>query len=276
MTDVAAPFVETLRAFVDDVPADIVRAVATALVPVAPGAWRTIRQRAQGAVSHPGYRASVGQMIDRWQAEAPDQPPTSVALALETAAHCREHARGAEAAELVWTGPAGAYPMRRTAQALQQVIDEARHDLLVVSYAVYQVREIAEALVRAIDRAVAVRLVIESSRADGGRVTYDGLAAFGTDVAERAHIFRWPVENRPRDETGRHGALHVKCAVADESLLLLSSANLTHYALSLNMEMGILVRGGVLPRHVAAHFASLIDKGVIVRTTNRGLHAYPA
>ncbi len=63
----------------------------------------------------------------------------------------------------------------------------------------------------------------------------------------------------------RDGALHVKCAVGDASLLLLSSANLTHYALNLNMEMGILVRGGALPRRVAAHFMSLIDKGAIVR-----------
>lgn len=269
MTDVAAPFVETLRAFADDVPAEIVRAVAAALSSVAPGVWGTIRQRAQGAVGHPGYRAGVGQLVDRWQAEAPDQPPASVALALETAAQCRAHARTTEGAELVWTGPAGAYPMRRTAQALRQVIDEAEHDLLVVSYAVYQVQEIAEALVGAINRGVAVRLVIESPRADGGRVTYDGLAAFGADVAERAQIFRWPVEQRPRDNAGRHGALHVKCAVADGNLLLLSSANLTHYALNLNMEMGVLVRGGVLPRRVAVHFASLIAAGVLVQSSDR-------
>ena len=47
--------------------------------------------------------------------------------------------------------------------------------------------------------------------------------------------YRWPLERRPRDDEGRHGSLHAKCAVADRELLLISSANLTHYALSLNM-----------------------------------------
>jgi cardiolipin synthase A/B len=57
--------------------------------------------------------------------------------------------------------------------------------------------------------------------------------------------------------------MHAKCAVADEELLFISSANLTGYALALNMELGLLVRGGPLPAAVWTHFQRLIEGGVM-------------
>ena len=54
----------------------------------------------------------------------------------------------------------------------------------------------------------------------------------------------------------------------DGEWLFLSSANLPGYAFSLNMELGLLVRGGKLPHDVAAHFDSLISQ----RSVHRGLN----
>ena len=39
-------------------------------------------------------------------------------------------------------------------------------------------------------------------------------------------------------QSGKLGILHVKCVVGDGRWLFLSSANLTKYAFSLNMELG--------------------------------------
>lgn len=61
------------------------------------------------------------------------------------------------------------------------------------------------------------------------------------------------------------GILHVKCAVADGRWRLLSSANLTEYAFTVNMELGVLVTGGKLPRHVEENFDKLIQTRVLVR-----------
>jgi hypothetical protein len=48
------------------------------------------------------------------------------------------------------------------------VIDSARERLLVVSYAVYNVPRVGEALVRAADRGVSIGVVVESpDRAEG-------------------------------------------------------------------------------------------------------------
>jgi phosphatidylserine/phosphatidylglycerophosphate/cardiolipin synthase-like enzyme len=57
----------------------------------------------------------------------------------------------------------------------------------------------------------------------------------------------------------------VKCAVADGRSLFLSSANLTEYAFTINMELGLLVTGGPLPGQVEEQFDRLIGTGVLAR-----------
>jgi hypothetical protein len=54
-------------------------------------------------------------------------------------------------------------------------------------------------------------------------------------------------------------------AVADETAVLSSSANLTEFALALNMELGLLVRGGDLLSQVVDHLRRLIESGILTR-----------
>ena len=58
--------------------------------------------------------------------------------------------------------------------------------------------------------------------------------------------------------------MHVKAAVADDHTALVGSANLTGQALTHNMELGLLVEGGEVPRQLDAHFRSLIASKVLV------------
>jgi phosphatidylserine/phosphatidylglycerophosphate/cardiolipin synthase-like enzyme len=51
----------------------------------------------------------------------------------------------------------------------------------------------------------------------------------------------------------------VKCAVADGEWLFLSSANLTRQAFTINMELGMLLRGGTIPVRVEQQFERLIQ-----------------
>lgn len=52
-------------------------------------------------------------------------------------------------------------------------------------------------------------------------------------------------------------------AAADSRWLFLSSANLTEYAFTINMELGLLVTGGALPGQVEEQFDRLIGIGVL-------------
>jgi cardiolipin synthase A/B len=59
--------------------------------------------------------------------------------------------------------------------------------------------------------------------------------------------------------------LHAKVAIGDQEILYISSANLTDYAMNLNMEMGIMVFGGKLPAQAQEHFDELIENGILAK-----------
>lgn len=252
-----------------DLPGPVLVQVAQAIRTVAPGAWPTLLARAQQAAGAPRARNAVAGLITTWQQMNPTLAPESVALALEAAAMTAAQVQAAQRVEVVWTGPTSTLPLRRTAQAVQQVIDEADHDLIIVAFAVYDVPEIGQALIRAANRGVRLWLIIESPQESAGKVAYDGLAAFGSPVVERATVLRWPSAERPQDATGKHGSLHAKCAVADGAVAFVSSANLTHYALNLNMELGVIIRGGMIPQQVAEHWRQLVQANVLVQVNRR-------
>jgi phosphatidylserine/phosphatidylglycerophosphate/cardiolipin synthase-like enzyme len=174
--------------------------------------------------------------------------------------------RSGQAVELVWTGPeSGTSPFRGTEQAILQVLDSASRRIILVSYAVYNVPRIAESLVRAAGREVRITIVVESPDRLEGQNTYSTSKALGEEVAARSTVYIWPQAKRKQTADGRVGILHVKCAVADGRIMFLSSANLTEYAFSLNMELGILITGGEQPRRVEDHFDRLIQTGTLIR-----------
>jgi phosphatidylserine/phosphatidylglycerophosphate/cardiolipin synthase-like enzyme len=159
----------------------------------------------------------------------------------------------------------GVVPLRRTEQVVLQVINSACRRLLMVSYAVFNVPRICEALVRAVDRGVAINVVVESPDRIEGRKAYSTLAALGPAVAGCCGVYLWPIEERCHGDAGKPGLLHVKCAVADGRWMFLSSANLTEYAFSINMELGVLITGGITPGQVEAHFGKMIESGTLVK-----------
>ena len=247
-------------------PSSVIEAIADRLGQCLHDDWESLPRRVAQTVRGPHHRALVTTFLDRWRSAAPSVHPEAVALVLLTASMNETGHREGQSVELVWTGPeVGSGPLRRTEQAILQVIDSAERHILVVSYAVYNIPRIGEALVRAAGRGVCLTVVIEAPDPLAGKRSYDTLAALGPEVAARSSVYLWPHDRRPKDPSGRSGLLHVKCAASDERWLFLSSANLTEYAFTLNMELGLLVTGGELPAQVESHFERLIEAGVLGR-----------
>lgn len=217
------------------------------------------------SMPHPEFRGAVAEFLASWQSEAGSLPPAEAATAIRTAALAEQVHQERHALEMVWTGPEhpGAR-FRQTEQALLEVLGAARKRLTIVSYAVYKIPRIREALIDAARRGVDLRIITETPSRIEGQGEYDCLRSLGPRVSRVARVYYWPEENRPRDEGGRTGILHVKCAVADGQTIFLSSANLTDYAFTINMELGILVTGGPLPRQVDEHFTGLIQSRVLL------------
>ena len=224
------------------------------------------RQRAAlaGTVSSPRARVLVGRLLEAWE-DTPEVRPLNIAWGLRAAARVDDRHRREQTAELVWTGPAPrGTTLRRTDQALLDLIRTAERTLHLVTFAAYKVPVLKEAMLAAARRGVSITLVFESPDSSDGKTAFAGIGALGDELKELSDVYVWPLDRRPRDRSGRHGSLHAKFAVADETALLVSSANLTEYALSLNMELGLLIRGGDIPARVAGHLRRLIEETVLV------------
>ena len=258
-------FLSKVRAFASATPADIVRDLAQAIERVDPGNWAYARTQILQTTHSPEVSSRLDDLLRSWRAHARNLSPQAVALALLAATETEVYHQRHESVELVWTGPdSGTIALRRTDQALLQVIREAQSKLFIVSFAVYRIPEIGHALLEVAQRGVQIKICVESAEPGEGNIAFGAIQALGENVVSHATIYRWPRVRRPTTRDGRYGSLHAKCAVADEDVLFISSANLTEYAMTLNMEMGVLIRGGSLPEKVALHFDRLIETRVLV------------
>jgi phosphatidylserine/phosphatidylglycerophosphate/cardiolipin synthase-like enzyme len=227
--------------------------------------WPQRRQGILQTLPTPAFRDATADFLDHWHLRSASVGYEAVAAAVLTAAKGEVAHRTEEVVEIVWTGP---QPMgthfRQTEQAILEVINAAKKRLTIVSYAVYRIPRIGDALIAAASRGVTIRLIVETPHLIEGQSEYNCVHALGPEVKAASSVYYWPQYNRPKDDKGKCGSLHVKCAVADKHQLFLSSANLTEYAFTLNMELGLLVTGGKLPAQIERHFAQLIEVGQLV------------
>ena len=161
--------------------------------------------------------------------------------------------------ELVWTGPSSELvATRKTEQALLQVINAARERLFLTSFVAYDVASIMAALTKAVDRGVVLSMLLESNDKHGGRVSIDGIARMRSALPS-ARVHFW----KDKGDEFAGGKVHAKVAVCDEELCFISSANLTGHAMEKNMEAGVLIRGGALPRTLHSHLEGLVTVKIV-------------
>jgi putative cardiolipin synthase len=220
------------------------------------------RATVPAAVATTAFRQAAHRILDTWR----DLPGEAVALALRCAARATAVTRAEQSIDVVWTGPQSReVPVRLTRAVLVDVIRAARERLIVVSFTAYRVAVVVEELAAAAARGVDVRLILESSH-PGWPVTRDAAAAFAS-LGEAVTFWVWPAEQRPPLPVGR-AALHAKAAIADDHTALVTSANLTGHGINENMELGLLIHGGPVPRRLSAHFQQLMRDQVLVRASD--------
>ena len=205
----------------------------------------------------PAARAAVARVVAAWgQRQASGD---EVAGMLLGASEARVRVERELTVELVWTGPTTRFvPTRRTEQVLLDLIASANTDLFLVSFVAYDVRSVVTALNDAANRGVRVRVLLEASMSHGGTLNYDPAAIMRASVPT-AELFAWKTKPEPFVD----GKVHAKVAVVDGARAFITSANLTGHALEKNMEAGVLINGGPVPKTLADHLQGLIDVGVI-------------
>jgi phosphatidylserine/phosphatidylglycerophosphate/cardiolipin synthase-like enzyme len=164
--------------------------------------------------------------------------------------------------EIIWTGPANnSFPVRRLDQVLYDLVARAQKRIVLVTFAAHRVPLLCDYLKRAVRRGVELTLIIESEEESEGQLTRDAAVAF-RDVPT-GRIYYWPVSHRQRNQAGRPGKLHMKCAIVDD-VALIGSANLTDDAFNRNMELGILVRERTTVDSISRHFQELIQAKILL------------
>jgi len=230
----------------------------------------SLRARAESLSTLP-QRKAARALADAWEG-APSLRAAALATAVLAAQAAADAERHAETVELVWTGPKTEYvAVSRNDEALNALIAGARETLLIVSYATYQVPELVAKMDDAVERGVDVALVLEFQGNDPDQPsTWDPIRGFGAALPDGVQIYHWPIDLRPVNDKGKVGYLHVKCAVADAHRAFISSANLTVYAMEMNMELGVVVTGGDVPERIDRHFRALIADGILQRWSGHG------
>ena len=203
--------------------------------------------------------------------EAQENPPLpTIAAMLSTAAYCQQQFQRELSLEFVWTGPLPDGSLfRRTDQALLQMIREAQQTLTIVSFAVYKIPEIVDALYQATARGVRLTFVFEMPEASDGKIAYGALASLDPALLPQSRLLIWKKHKRLINSEGKTGSLHAKFAIVDHQKLLVSSANLTNYAMTLNMEMGVLIHSPSFVLEAVEHIDRLITDGHLVSYRNQ-------
>jgi len=206
-------------------------------------------------------------LVAHWASYFPALGNSDFALQLETIKEAVALTDGeATQTEVVWTGPKveGSY-LRATRQVVQDIISAARSELLVVGYWLagkedYEgiINDIIDLLADAVARGVKVTMVLDEGGKGYGKNNRDTLVALWPKGVAEPKLLTWRI---PLGD--KHLKLHAKVLVADRHDALVTSANLTMYALDRNMEMGVRAQGQPSER-IAQHFDLLRYKEVLV------------
>lgn len=170
---------------------------------------------------------------------------------------------GETSVETVWSGPGSHHvPVRATAAVLADIVAEARHELLLMTYSARPHPPLTEALAAAIHRGVTVAVVVETLQGAGSALSGDEPYHAFTGI-HGIELWHWPPDRR----TEPGAKMHAKLAVADRRVLLITSANLTQSGVAKNIEAGLLVRGGAAPCRAVEHVDALRASGDLVKLT---------
>lgn len=210
-------------------------------------------------VTTPAARSSLEKVAALWeQSNISSDELAGIFLA---AAFARKQALMETKIDFVWTGPTTPFvPTRRTEQVLLDLINKARETIFLVSFVAYDISSVVTALNAAFSRGVELKILLESSKEHGGSLSVNPIAVMQKCVPQ-ASLYVWTSRSEPFFD----GRVHAKVAVADSAIAFITSANLTAHALEKNMEAGVLIEGGEIPKNLSEHLNALIETNIIIK-----------
>jgi phosphatidylserine/phosphatidylglycerophosphate/cardiolipin synthase-like enzyme len=218
------------------------------------------RREPHGSLNHvvagavPGAHDAIALLAAAWRSHE-SLTGDGVALALGVGLRARRAADACRSRP-VWTGPGAKGDQRLTAAVLHELVVHAQERILLVSFAAYTLAELATDLQDAVQRGCEVDVVFETEEDSAGAYSGPQSMPFGSVMGARR--WRWPSHHR---EPG--AVLHAKLLVVDGRRALVGSANLTHRALTANLEAGVLIEDRDLATELEDHVRDLMISGIL-------------
>lgn len=155
--------------------------------------------------------------------------------------------------EPVWTAPTVPGLGGRTTLAVAELINRATATVYAATYSAGAGSDYVQALAHAIDRGVAVTVIVDRGMQEkNGGVVPKALAG--------ARVWAYAPES-----VGEYLPLqHAKLVVVDRTAALVTSANFSNAAAKLNLECGLLSHDGDVAENLVQQLETLYDHGALV------------
>lgn len=173
---------------------------------------------------------------------------------------------------LVVTGPETQQGANlRTGSRFIQIVEHAKHELMLATFALYQGDQILEPIHQAILRNpdLEVTLILNIQRPYGDRtITEDLIEKARQDFLNRS----WPWDIKPKVyyypaslkmEARQRSSMHAKFLIADEERCFITSANFTEAAQKRNIEIGVELQHSLEPKALSRYFKELISNEIL-------------
>lgn len=218
--------------------------------------------------------ARQAQHLDKYLKERDLSPAASIAI-IEAILQTREGSSNLALSQtLVVTGPViENTEMLKTGSRLIEVVQHARRELMLATFALYQGDQILAPIHQAMvqNPGLDVTLILNVPRKYGDTtLTEQVIEAYQRDFLTK----HWPWEIRPKVyhfpaslhlKASERASMHCKFVLADEERCFITSANFTLAAQTKNIEVGVELFGSCEPKALSTYFKALIHGGVLSR-----------
>ena len=183
-----------------------------------------------------GTQRFIAEGLTRADAEALDKEVAQLGgerslLALAVALRVMESQARQVEIEVCWTGPKLDVPLRSTGPVIEQLVLQAQDRVLLAEFEITEgAQPILDLLEERVRSGVKVCFIVD--RGEEKKALTEWAERFpGVEV--------W---SRPASADDPRSKLHIKSILVDGRVAVFGSANLTHYGLESNIEMGVIVR----------------------------------
>lgn len=174
--------------------------------------------------------------------------------------------------DLILSGPdASGVPARDTAIVMQTLIEKARHEIILIAYAIHNGQKLSKRFAErmAEDQDINVWFYLNIARGPNDTSpTSEIVRRFAREFLKN----HWPWEVQPRlyydtrslePNASACASLHAKCLIIDSRIALITSANYTKAAQKRNIEAGIVLQYQPCVQRIAGYFRELVQTGAL-------------